>query len=165
MENEMMNEGSGAVLEAAGKRMLTRDRARALAGRMKKPALGLLILLGWIALIQFQTAERYQAKVAVGEPAAQAESIGAEDQLDYGRMPKGDTSTRFISLTNGGERDVYIRVMETGSIAGIMKLEEKSFILRAGESRQLDLAVSIPKETKKGAYSGTVIIFKIPGLF
>jgi hypothetical protein len=105
-----------------------------------------------------------RAQVTVGETAAQAQN-GADTQLDYGRMPKGDSATRYISVKNKGAHSVYIRLVETGSIAGIMRAGQSGFTLRPGEERQVELTVSIPKETGKGGYSGTVLLFKAPRIF
>jgi hypothetical protein len=127
--------------------------------------ISIIIFISWTIILQYVTAEKYRAVVKISEENSHSNSYSNINQLDYGILQKGNSSTRFISVANEGKHDVYFKVLKTGNISKIMKIDQEDFVLHSNESRELNLYVEIPKETNESIYSGTVIILKLPKIF
>lgn len=139
-------------------------RARSRIERMptgKLIALALLLSLVLTVSVEIAAAQRYHVAVRVTEGGA----LGInplDDSLDFGDMPRGTGQTRFVTLTNGGDRPAYIVVLALGSARSLIKIDRTRFQLKGGETVQLGFEMKVPPSARVKGYSGTVHIFRFP---
>lgn len=124
----------------------------------------MLALIVWVALVQYAAAEKYAAKVMVGKETAQASGSADASTLDFGIMREGETATRYVSVSNKGSYPVRVTLRLQGGIAKLLRSDESNFVLKPKESRQLEMALSVPQGAKS-SYEGQIFIMKIPSLF
>lgn len=144
----------------------SRDIAAALRKNAKLTGLILLSLIVWFFAIQFIAAEKYTAVVKVGQQnmLIDANAASAGNLLDYGSLPKGNSATKFITVKNDGGRDVYVKMIGTGDIGKILKIDRNNFIVQKGQKEKVEFTVEVPSDTSKTEYKGGIFIFKLPKL-
>jgi hypothetical protein len=80
--------------------------------------------------------------------------------LDFGIIPPGSSATRLVTMVNEGRRDLLVQIASTKEIKKFVSYKN-NFILKANETKQISFAVSVPKDTPNGKYSGKIfMIFK-----
>ncbi len=134
------------------------------SGWGKKIAYLVLILMIWFISVQYIAADKYEAVVKISD----TNKVGVNpstDKLDYGDLPKGKTSTRFITIENNGSMASYIKIVKTGSIGELITLSKNDFELKPKEKEKLELTLSLPISADLEEYKGEVIVFKIPKPF
>ena len=132
---------------------------------LKAIFLFIISLLAWFIIVQYVVADKYEAVVQVVEKGGKVGVNPMTERLDYGDLPKGNASTRFIMIENSGSLDVYVKVVKYGGIAELIKINENNFTLNPGEKERLELLLEMPISANKEGYEGKVIIFKLPKVF
>ncbi len=94
-------------------------------------------------------------------------SIGfdiSSKELDFGTLPGGSISRKFLHISNPSSRRARIMVEASGSISGIIDFSNSDFLMDPGAS--VDIRASIaPEASESGVYSGEVtIIYRQPRL-
>lgn len=123
-----------------------------------------VLLLIWIATIQYMSADKYDAVVNVLE---QNEKVGinpTSDKLDYGDLPKGKRMSRSIIIENNGDMNIYVMILKTGNISELIEISKNNFVLNSGDNEKIELPLELPISANKDKYDGKIIIFKIPKL-
>ena len=138
--------------------------------KQKKPIIKIIIwslvfVVVFISAVQISVADKYKAQVLVIEGEKKVGVNPTTTNLDFGDL-SGDTSaTRFVSLNAGGAK-TQIFVFKFGSIAELIKVNDKSFVMEAGDEKRLEFSLYMPVSAPAGErYTGWVWIFKIPKLF
>lgn len=157
-EVETSKEGDKKKIFALSRVHLTRKTA-------KKAAYLLIALMCWVALLQYATAQKYEAVAKVAGENGEASANMNADKLDYGVVAKGESSLRFITIENRGTHAAYVKVLKSGDIADIMTIDATDFTLEAGETKELELTISVPEGADRDGYEGVIRIMKIPKLF
>lgn len=139
-----------------------KKKAKKLARRAKSWWLFFAILLVWIGVMQYVVAEKYQAVVKVVGESEQVSTNVTTDGLDFGSLPRGNASTRFVTIENKGARDVYVKIYKWGGISKFIETNRGSFILKAGENENLEFSLKIPSGAEEKEYKGKIIVFEIP---
>lgn len=132
---------------------------------LKMTVLFIVFLVAWFAIVQYMAADRYEAVVKVMEEGGKIGVNPMTERLDYGDLPKGNASTRFITIENGGNMDIYVAIVKYGGIAELIKINKNNFILSPGEKERLELPLEMPISANKEEYKGKVVVFKLPKLF
>ena len=132
---------------------------------LKMTALFIVFLIAWFAAVQYIAADKYEAVVKVMEEGGKIGVNPMTERLDYGDLPKGNASTRFITIENNGDMDIYVAIIKYGGIAELIKINRNNFVLNPGEKEKLELPLEMPISADKESYEGKVIIFKLPKLF
>ncbi|MCK5085110.1 hypothetical protein KAK05_00185, partial [Candidatus Parcubacteria bacterium] len=76
-----------------------------------------------------------------------------------------NASTRFVTIENNGNMNIYVAVVKYGGIAELIKISRNNFVLDPGEKEKLEFLLEMPISANKEEYTGKVIIFKLPKLF
>jgi len=132
---------------------------------LKMTVLFIVFLVAWFALVQYMAADKYEAVVKVVEEGGKIGVNPMTERLDYGDLPKGNASTRFITIENGGNMDIYVAIVKYGGIAELIKINKNNFVLNPGEKERLELPLEMPISANKEEYKGKVVVFKLPKLF
>lgn len=83
------------------------------------------------------------------------------DGFHFGSVPRGSGGQRELRI-HQVEEDVIVYMYKKGEIAPWVSYPN-SFTVRKGESKNITLSVSIPREAKPGNYSGEItVILKKP---
>jgi len=125
----------------------------------------IIFLIAWFAIVQYMAADRYEAVVKVVEEGGKIGVNPMTERLDYGDLPKGNASTRFVTIENNGKMNIYVAVVKYGGIAELIKISRNNFVLDPGEKEKLEFLLEMPISANKEEYTGKVIIFKLPKLF
>ena len=131
---------------------------------LKITILFVVFLVAWFAVVQYISADKYEAVVKVIEEGGQIGVNPTTERLDYGDLPKGNASTRFVTIENNGNMDIYVLVLKFGGIAELIRVNKNNFVLNSGEKEKLELSLEMPISADKESYEGKVIIFKLPKL-
>ncbi|MFA7169447.1 MAG: hypothetical protein WC178_01180 [Candidatus Paceibacterota bacterium] len=164
MEESVIKKQNNGIKDANEKQdffAITKD-CKSWRVKLKTMLIFLLILLSWFVVIQYITAEKYVAIVNVLGENEQISAGENKDLIDYGNLPKGSSSTRFITISNSGNSDIYIKILKIGGIGKLIKVNRNDFFLRSKEIEKLEFSVETEADTKEKEYTGKVIIFKIP---
>ena len=132
---------------------------------LKMTVLFIVFLVAWFAVVQYMAADKYEAVVKVMEEGGKIGVNPMTERLDYGDLPKGNTSTRFVTIENNGKMGIYVAVVKYGGIAELIKISRNNFVLDPGEKEKLELLLEMPISANKEGYEGKVVIFKLPKLF
>lgn len=149
----------GEILKKTGKKKITPKKV------LKMAFLFMLLLVVWFALVQYLAADKYGAVVKVVEEGGKIGVNPTAESLDYGDLPKGNALTRFITVENNGDLDVYVMIAKVGGISELIKIDKNNFVLSSGDSAKIELLLEMPISADKEGYEGKVIIFKLPKLF
>ena len=139
-----------------------KEKAKKLVRQAKSWWLFLAILLVWIVVLQYIAAEKYQAVVKVVGESEEVSANVTTDGLDFGFLPRGNSSTRFVTIQNKGAHDVYVKIYKWGGITEFIEINRNGFVLKAGESENLEFSLKIPSGSEEKEYKGKIIVFEIP---
>lgn len=124
------------------------------------------ILLALVVLFVFYVvldANKYPALVRVIEGR---ESVGVnptDRALDFGDLARGTSLIRRVNLQNGTFMPMYVFMVKTGSIAGLMEINKNNFKLMPRTAQKIEFSTYIPASATVGqTYKGRVYLFKIP---
>lgn len=120
------------------------------------------VLVIWIGVTQYIVAEKYQAVVKVVGGSGQISANVTAGGLDFGSLPRGDSSTRFVTIENNGKRDVYVKIYKWGGINKFIETNRDNFVLEAGKNENLEFLLEIPSGAAEKEYQGKIIVFEIP---
>lgn len=162
-EKEPEKEGT-ALKEKVRNRFLG-NGSKGTAGNLRSLGVLGLILVAWIAVIQFVAAEKYDVTVTVTGEAAETDQKAEAEGLDFGSLSKGGSSVRYVTVKNGGKSDIYVKIYKLGGVAGLVKANRDGFTLKAGKSENLEFTVDVPENAQEKEYTGRIIIFQMPKLF
>ncbi|MCK4592774.1 hypothetical protein KAT63_05060 [Candidatus Parcubacteria bacterium] len=132
---------------------------------LKMTVLFIVFLVAWFAVVQYMAADKYEAVVKVMEEGGKIGVNPMTERLDYGDLPKGNASTRFVTIENNGKMGIYVAIVKYGGIAELIKISRNNFVLDPGEKEKLELLLEMPISADKDGYEGKVVIFKLPKLF
>lgn len=116
------------------------------------------------AAVEFAYAIKYSMRVKV---IAGKRSFGVNPlttSVDFGDMPRGGRSIRFVSLDNDGRRPAYVWVVMRGEIADFVTAKPSSLLLQPGKAAKLSFEMYVPASAPLKAYEGRVYIFRFPKL-
>ena len=125
----------------------------------------IIFIIAWFAVVQYIAADKYEAVVKVMEEGGKIGVNPMTDRLDYGDLPKGNTSTRFVTIENGGKMNVYVVIFKYGEIAELIRINRNNFIIESGEKEKVEFSLEMPISANKEGYEGKVLIFKLPKVF
>jgi len=132
---------------------------------LKMAVLFVVFVVAWFAVVQYMAADKYEAVVRVVEEGGKIGVNPTAERLDYGDLPKGNASTRFVTIENNGSMGIYVMVIKYGGIAELIKVSRNNFVLDPEEKEKLELLLEMPISADKEEYKGKVLIFKLPKLF
>jgi len=168
MENENNKELNNTKSELAELRKIniqTTTKKKWTAEKiLKAVVLFVILIFVWVGIVQYFVADKYDALVGV---QAEGEGIGVNpttEELDFGDLPKGDNLMRFVTIENSGEMDIYVKIVKTGNISDLIKINKNNFVLSPGDSTKIGFLLEMPISANKEKYKGKVIIFKLPKL-
>ncbi len=85
------------------------------------------------------------------------------DNLEFGIVPTGSISKRFINVANDDEIDYKILLIVTGNISPMVKFDKNDFVLQKGENAKVTISLDSSLASEYGNYTGKVsVISKIP---
>jgi len=116
----------------------------------------------------FKLENKYETKVTVLEKQNTSNIfLGITgDNLEFGVIPLGSISKRFIDLANDDEMDYKILFIITGNISPMVKFDKNNFILHEGENTRIIVSLDSSFAQNPGNYTGEVtVISKKPRLF
>lgn len=124
-----------------------------------------LALFVWFAAVQYIAADKYVATVQVKSEGSATGVNPRSEKLDYGDVPKNSSMIRSITVKNGGNADVYIKILKHGDIAEIIEIEKSDFTLQNGQEENIEFLLDVPISAEEREYKGGIIILKIPKIF
>lgn len=77
--------------------------------------------------------------------------------LNLGIVPLGGSVKREIVIVNTGDEPLAGNVITKGNLAQFLSVE-KNFTIQKDEAKSLSVIADIPRDTKKGNYTGKIII-------
>lgn len=164
--NKESNDAPSELEELRSVKLQTAKKKKWTTGKILKAiALFVVLVFIWIGAVQYFAADKYSATVRVQE---EGEGVGVNpttEELDFGDIPKGDNLMRFVTIENGGEMDVYVKIIKTGSISDLIEISRNNFVLSSGDSAKIEFSLGMPISANKEEYKGKIIIFKLPKLF
>ncbi|MBD3252528.1 hypothetical protein GF386_02250 [Candidatus Pacearchaeota archaeon] len=110
--------------------------------------------LDFISVIQ---KKEIYAEGTVGE----RRSVGIEingTAFKFGVIPPGNNGKKEFNLKNVYTQDVQVNVYAKGDIKDLLVINENSFVLREGGSKDMIVYFSPPHGTQKGVYKGSIVI-------
>ena len=132
---------------------------------LKIVVLFMVFIAAWLAIVQYMAADKYEAVVKVMEEGGKIGVNPMTERLDYGDLPKGNASTRFVTIENNGKMGIYVAVVKYGGIAELIKISRNNFVLNPEEKEKLEFLIEMPISANKEEYKGKVLIFKLPKMF
>lgn len=133
--------------------------------KAKKVWIVIFVLILWVLAMQYVVADKYAVVVNVVGESSEASAVAMADGLDFGSVPQGSSATRFVTLHNGSDHDIYVKVLELGEAARFIQSNRNGFVLGAGEGENLEFTADIPAGAKEKKYTGKIMIFEVPKLF
>lgn len=83
------------------------------------------------------------------------------DKLFFGSTTPGSTSRREIVVENIWEDELFVTLIATGELRGWSSFSDNKFVIKPGETKGVNITVSVPKNAEVRKYTGkTVIHFK-----
>lgn len=148
------------------KELAVKNRKKRSPGKvLKMIVLSVVFFAVWFAIVQYIAADKYDAVVKVIEANGKIGVNPMTERLDYGDLPKGNASTRFVTIENNGKMDIYVAIVKYGEIAELIKINKNNFVLAPGEKEKLELPLEMPISANKEEYKGKVVVFKFPKVF
>lgn len=125
-----------------------------------------LIVLGVVFLFAFYVtldANKFRAQVRV---VAGTDKVGINptaESLDFGDLARGMSALRRVAVQNSTFMPMYVFVWKTGSMSGLLKLNESSFTLQPYASSKIEFTTYMPASAEiNKIYDGRVYVFKVP---
>ncbi|MFH1111479.1 MAG: hypothetical protein V1712_00195 [Patescibacteria group bacterium] len=128
----------------------------------------ILIIVAVLFLFVFYItldANKYRATVRVISGEGKVGINPTNLVLDFGDLARGTSAVRRVEFTNGTFMPVYVMILKTGSIAGLMDIDEDmaAFRLAPRQTTKVEFLTYIPASAELDkTYQGRVYIFKIP---
>ena len=115
----------------------------------------------------FELEDNYKTAVSIIKQQNASEVfLGmTSDDLEFGVIPLGSGSNRFMNLANDDEIDYKILLIVTGNITPMVKFDSNDFNLRKGENAKITVTLDSSLAPTPGNYTGEVsVISKRPRL-
>jgi len=115
----------------------------------------------------FEVENNYETKVNVIEQQNTSELfIGVTaDNLEFGLIPLGAVSKRFLNLANDDEINYKILLIVSGNISPMVEFNENDFVLQKGENATITVFLDSSLALNPGNYTGEVsLLSKRPRL-
>lgn len=163
-ESDVLTRQEVGAGEGTGEKISTQreEKVKRVMRLVKSGWLFLAILLVWVGVMQYIVAEKYPVVVKVVGESEELSANAISDGLDFGTLPKGDFSVRFVTVENKGNRDVYVKIYKWGGAGKFIEIDRNDFVLGAGGSENLEFRLEVPSGAQEKQYKGRVIIFEIP---
>lgn len=156
----------GVLKEKARNRFLKGQiEPKGLVGKLKPLGIFVFVFALGFAVMQFVAAEKYDISVTVTGEGGEIDSDAMGNGLDFGSLPRGNSSMRFITVKNGGENDIYVKIYKWGEASRLLETNRDGFTLEAGESENLEFTIQVPSGAEEKEYEGRLTIFEIPRIF
>lgn len=128
--------------------------------------IGIAMVAGLVlaAAVEIAYAVKYPIKVNVSKDKGKYGVSPLTDSLDFGDLPQGSRSARYVTLENSSGSAVYIVVHARGEISNFVRIKPNGFVLKGGEKVKLTFELNVPASANEGNYEGRVYIFKLPKL-
>lgn len=104
----------------------------------------------------------YSSQVVAIEAGENIGMAPFTDRVDFGDIPQGQSVTKTVTLTNGGDNTKSIKIFILGSIANLIDVTPgKSFEL--GADQDINFRLTMPASATVGKkFSGKIIILELP---
>jgi len=115
----------------------------------------------------FELENKYVTKVNIIEQQNTSETfLGmTADNLEFGVIPLGSISKRFLNLANDDEIDYKILFIVNGNISPMIKFDKNDFILQKGKDTTITVSLDSSLALNSGNYTGEVsVVSKRPRL-
>lgn len=108
----------------------------------------------------FELEKNYDTKVSIIEQQNISELfLGmTADNLEFGVMPQGSVSSRFLNMTNDDEMDYKILFIVTGNITPMVKFNKNDFVLHKDENTTITVFLDSSFASNPGNYTGEISI-------
>ncbi|MHB0977447.1 MAG: hypothetical protein ACYC1U_09685 [Candidatus Aquicultorales bacterium] len=116
------------------------------------------------AIVEFAYAKKYDVQVNVEKGQGSFGVNPMTDRLDFGDMPLGSRSNRFVDLENSGGRKVYVIVFITGEVSNFIVVKPNYFTLDAAGKKKLTFELNIPRNAQTTKYRGRAYMIMLPRL-
>lgn len=80
------------------------------------------------------------------------------DSLDFGRIMRGNTVDKDITIINPFKIRVKVFVDFSGGISNFTRISENNFTLGIDNKKKINLKIIIPKNSTIGNYNGSMIV-------
>ena len=113
----------------------------------------------------FKLENKYETGVSIIEQQNTSELfLGmTADNLEFGVIPTGVVSKRFMNLANKDEVDYKVLLIVTGNISPMIKFNKNDFILQKGENVEITVFLDPSLAQDLGNYTGEIsVISKTP---
>lgn len=132
----------------------------------KKIFLVVLAIIVLVAAVQVVNADKYKATVLPIEGERKVGVNPTSELLDFGDLSRDTAASRTVTLKSSGSSNTYVWIMKFGTLADLIKTEQSSFVLKAGEEKKVEFNVYMPNSAPIGQrMDGNVWIFKIPKIW
>lgn len=74
--------------------------------------------------------------------------------LEFGSVPNGGTSRKTMVINNDYGMDKMIYLRTSGAIEGWASVSDNSFYLKPGQTRNISIYVTVPRDAPAGNYYG-----------
>jgi len=86
------------------------------------------------------------------------------DAIHFGKLPLGAGSTRHMNITNYHDFSTFFYIkVEDNLLSKIVSISPNYFVLKPNENKLINIAVSVPKDSKPGNYEGKLdVMIRVP---
>jgi uncharacterized membrane protein len=116
----------------------------------------LIVVLFYISQNSYYTVQ----EIPIDVKAISDKKIGITidtDALHFGSIFKGGSGSRSIVVENLGDVTSKYLLVPKGEVSSWVGLNESEFVLKSGESKEIEVNLYVPKDAI-GEYEGTLII-------
>ncbi len=116
-------------------------------------------------LYDFKVEKNYETKVSIIEQKNTSDLFMGitSNNLEFGMIPLGSVSKRFLNLSNNDEENYKILLITTGNISPMIKFDKNNFILHKNDITSVTVSLDSSLTLKSGNYTGEIsVISKKP---
>lgn len=129
---------------------------------LKKILIIIGIIVALFVIVQIINAAKYKMVVNVVEGENIMGVNPTAEKLDFGDLSRNNGMTRYVTLKSNGNTSAYVWILSWGNISQLVKISDKSFVLKGGEEKKVSFEINIPPSAPIKKYSGWTWVFRIP---
>lgn len=109
---------------------------------------------------KFELEKTYKTQVGIIEPKNNSNLLlgFTSDNLEFGIIPLGSVSKRFLTLTNNNEENYKIILKVSGNISPMVKFNKNDFILAKDENMSVTVFLDSSIGLVPGNYTGEIFV-------
>ncbi len=104
------------------------------------------------------TTETLPLKVTVNRTGYDYGIAISSTELNFGEMPIGGVSRKFIIIRNSGDHLAFVRFEISGNISDMVRVNRNNLLLSPDQKTEIDVLLNA---TRFGSYSGMLVITKL----